>query len=218
MEAITCFDLFKSLFSTDLISAFIGAIIGGLFTMWATTHAHALMAKTQRRNEQTMLYDTTKLIQVEISTAIKIFQEEYGKELQELADGEPYICVFPIGSNTFPIYDSSPACLSNLPPDLSELLVRIYMRAKGLIAMIEINNAESERVQKLAQDLLNERLPKISDIDRLNELYRQDISKQANIIDMGSTADGMKLLIAEILELKNKADELIKNLKKPSGR
>ncbi|WP_134677027.1 hypothetical protein [Ectopseudomonas khazarica] len=216
--------LLSLLLSTELISAFLGAILGGWFTLRATNSAHKLAAEAVLAADKAVLYDTTRLIQVEITTALKVYQEEYGDELMTLPEDTPYVCIFPIGANPFPIYDSAPACLSQLPAELSELLVRIYMRAKGLITMIEMNNRDTEKAQELAQTLLNDRIASLGHVltpeasERVSQLYQDDVLSRATVLGMGSTADGMKSVTEEIVELMNKANELIAKLPKPTGR
>jgi hypothetical protein len=217
-------DVLSPLMKPELLSAFLGAIVGGLFTMWATSRSHQLAARAQRKAEDLLLYDTTKLIQAEISTGLAIYMEEYGAELLREPGGTPYIVVFPIGENPFPIYDSSPACLSRLPSELSTLLVRLYMRAKGIARMIELNNSDAEHARELATEKLKARALELSEsydsdaTKRLNELYIQDAYHNAVIIGMSSTADAMRSLTLEIQDLLSQVNAQIDRLPKPKGR
>lgn len=199
----------SSLITSEMVSALFGALIGGLFTMWATSRSHSLSALATEAADEKLLYDTARLIQVEIETAVQIYQEEYGKDLLDLTQGEPYINVFPIGLNPFPIFDSSPACLSRLPHSLSSLIVRLYMRAKGLISMIEINNSSSEKAMALANERLKEMAARLHEKElspedlqqQLDDYYYKEVFRNATLTDMGSTADAMRDLTIEILDM-----------------
>ena len=191
-----------------LFASILGAIVGGRYSLRAAIHAHQLSAKTAAEQEQRVLYNTAKLILLEIKTALTIFQEEYGSDLFKLPPDEPYVTVFPLGKNPFPIYDSSPACLSLLPPDFSYLLVRTYMRAKGLVSMVEMNNNDSERVHDLTRAKLN--LSELMSIDEKS--YCDQALAIAATLGMGSTANGMRGLTLEIVgmftELESKFKEI----------
>lgn len=204
-------------FSKELWSALVGAVIGGMFTLWATRAAQkseSKRASSEREFRQRQLEDdrvvvltnTVALIMVEISTAWDLYQAEYALDLMALPDGDPYLCVFPVGSNPFPVFDSAPACLTQLPSETSKQIVRFYMRAKGLISMIEMNNADTERAREYANLELQSRPYQMPTVDMSEEQqvsallakYEEDARRMAFLIGMGTTADGLKGLTREI--------------------
>lgn len=212
------------LVTSEMLSALLGALIGGYFTLRATTKAQKLAAITQSSVDDKLLYDTVRLLQVEISTAVSLYMDEYGNDLLKLPEGQPYINVFPVGANPFPIYDSSPASLSRLPAELTFPIVRLYMRAKGLITMIELNNQDAELAMALAREALKASAAEIATSDapeaaqKLNDLYVSNVHRNAETQAMGSIADGMKGLTNEILGLLSAVERQIELLPKPLGR
>jgi hypothetical protein len=207
--------------SPEFWSAVFGSIVGGMCTIWAATKAHQLQRKAQSISDKKLLYDTTNLILVEISTAIDLYMEEYGRELLKLPEGEAYINIFPVGENTFPVYDSSPSCLSQLDPELSALIVRLYMRAKGMIRMIELNNADTESIRSSAEKRIIEQTPDIiathgsQASQYAQDAFLRDILAQSLVKDMASMATGLKSLTLEILNIHSEVKSLIDKISTP---
>lgn len=197
----------SGLLSTELISAFVGAIIGGYFTRNATAKAHEYATQKSINDELTTTKNTLKLIKAEINTAWDIYKFEYGDELLKLPQGAAFIFTLPIGDNPFPIYDSAPSCLANTDPFTSAKIVRMYMRAKGLITMIKLNNSDCETIcnagRYATQNLVNKAITESQTIDeegarRINDYYNFYIEQEAKKLNMGNTADGMKTLTTEL--------------------
>ncbi|OWQ34370.1 MULTISPECIES: hypothetical protein [Pseudomonas] len=212
-------------FSSSLVTALIGAFIGGYFTMRATRRTFErseVAAKNAREiadqkahiDRQVIVYNTSQLILVELTTAWDLYSEEYARELLDLEEGSPYVTVWPIGQNPFPLFDSAPECLAELPPDITKQAIRFYMRAKGIISMVEMNNADSEKALDHARTEMLRRQAEFAKQSRsageltakLQELYESESIRVAKLIGMGSTADAMKLVTAEV-------DSLVADLK-----
>ncbi|MFJ3371003.1 hypothetical protein [Pseudomonas sp. NPDC086251] len=201
------FSTLSNLVSKEIFSAFLGAIIGGYFTSRATTKAHELNNDRQTEQEKTITNNTLRLIQVELNTAWELYNEEYVDTLLALPPGTPHLYTFPIGDNPFPIYDSSPPHLANVPSAISGKIVRIYMRTKGLIKMINENNRDCEIVFEYARNKWKEAfesvtasgrpVPKeIQDIvDHIFDKESQNMSRQ---MGMGASAEGLKDLTREL--------------------
>ncbi len=200
----------------ELWSALSGALIGGLFTMWATHRTQkgdSDRAIRERRDiraqvedeRQLTLANTAQLILVEVTTAWNVYRGEYAAELMQIPDGVPYLCVFPIGDNSFPIFDSAPGSLAQLTIATSQQIVRFYMRAKGLISMINMNNLDTERAREFANAELRKRSSQTeslagfeTELAEISSRYAQDSHRMASLLGMGSTADGLKGLTNEI--------------------
>ncbi|SFU80823.1 hypothetical protein [Pseudomonas sp. OV546] len=199
-------------FSKEVMIALIAAWMGARATRKATNEAHWNAIKKSDHDEARITKNTLLLLSVEISTAWDLYQEEYAKDLFEVAASEPYLCNFPIGNNPFPIYDSVPACLANINPDTSAKLVRLYMRMKGMVSMIELNNKNYHDICKATQDAMKIIISKADDkkieiseagSEKLSEYYDTYQYQESKKLNMGDTADGMKALTSEIELLVN---------------
>lgn len=195
--------------SITALAAILGAGIAGYCSFLATKKAHLYNIEKTDREEKAFTSNTFTLIMIEIKTAWEVYNNEYANDLLLLKPGKPYIVIFPVGTNTFSLYDSSPSCLANLPIEIAEKIVLIYMRMKGLIAMIEVNNHDTRQAyhateirMQIIRDEMAARGRPLEGED-LESIYQNHINHEATKIGMGSTADGMKLLGAEIDDLYN---------------
>lgn len=147
--------------SNPAISALLGALVGGFFTRNAPFKAHSLSTRTAKIDRLTSTKSTLALLKLEIEAAWSVYHTEYAPELMALPEEAPYITSFEIGRDTFVIYDSMPECLIEIAPDVAGEVVQLFMRIKGLVAMIEKNNQYSELcsqagLQKLDQIILTQ--------------------------------------------------------------
>ncbi|AMB86008.1 hypothetical protein AWM79_12145 [Pseudomonas agarici] len=198
------------IFSKEVFIALAAAYIGARATSRATTKAHEYATQKSKDDEREITENTLRLINAELTTAWDIYMLEYGKELMQLAEDSPHFSIFPIGENPFPIYDSAPSCLANVDPLVSSKIVRIYMRTKGLISMINLNSTDCQAVYNAGryatQNLVNKAISEGQAINeegarRLNEYHDFYVQQEAKKLGMGSTANGMKSLTIELDEL-----------------
>ena len=188
----------------SLFSGLVGALIGGAFTLKGTTKAHELALKKEQAADQEKMVTTLMLLRTEISTAWALFKYEYADELSKLPPEAPYLTIFPIGASPFPIFDSAPPALNLLPSGLAKDVVHFYMRAKGLIAMIEMNNRDYEQALRHARSLLlnnlehahqkNHELPN----EQRDQIFHGGVAFMAAHLGMGDTADGIRSLGQEL--------------------
>ena len=191
-------------FVVPLLAATLGATIAGVFSFKAIKKAHEYNLEKSDREEQRITENTLALLMIEIRTALELYNKEYAKDLKDIPKGKPYIVTFPVGTNTFTLYDSSPSCLANLPIEVAEIIVLIYMRMKGLIATIKINNSDVRQAHHAAENSMqivlggmaaNGRQPNTESLD---STYQKYVNHEAIKLSMGATADAMKLLGDEI--------------------
>lgn len=213
--------LFDGLLSKEVAIALVAAYIGARATSKATIRAHELATQKSKNDERAVTYNTLRLIKAELTTAWDIYMHEYGKGLLLVPDDSPYIMMLPIGDNPFPIYDSAPPCLANVDPSISAKIVRIYMRTKGLITMIKLNNVDCQAVYNAGrfatQKLVNKAIADGVAIDedgarKINDYHTFYVDQEANQLGMGGTANGMKLLTGELETLLNNIKRDIDNL------
>ncbi|MCP1478345.1 hypothetical protein J2Y88_000656 [Pseudomonas chlororaphis] len=215
---------FDGLFSKEVFIALAAAYIGARATSKATIRAHELATQKSKNDEREVTCNTLRLIRAELVAAWDIYMFEYGRGLLLVSEDAPYIMTLPIGDNPFPIYDSAPPCLANVDPAISAKIVRIYMRTKGLITMIKLNNADCQVVYNAGryatQSLVNKAISDGVVIDeegarKLNEYHTFYVEQEAKQLGMGGTANGMKLMTGELGELlseiKKEIDKLTSN-------
>lgn len=188
----------------SLFSGLAGAGIGGFFTLKGATKAHELALKKEEAADRERMITTLMLLRTEIATAWEMFTEEYGNELSEQAPGTPFLVILPVGASPFPIFDSGPQALNLLPRELAKDIIRFYMRAKGAIAMVEINNRDYEQALQYGRSYLNDYAQRARDQGKeLTDEMRQQLIEtsvgfMAAQLGMGDTADGIRALGQEL--------------------
>lgn len=123
-----------------LLTGFGGAIIGGLLSIAASATAHKLAQRAKKHDESEATVNEIRLIKLEIEKLWTIYDNDLGGELESLSKLEPLMVTLPIGQNTFPIFDSRPACLAKLSPETASEVFYWYSRAKGIVKITQTNN------------------------------------------------------------------------------
>ncbi|PKF23679.1 hypothetical protein [Pseudomonas hunanensis] len=184
----------------NLVVGLIGAGIGGYFTLKGTKQAHRLALEKEAAADHEKMITTLMLLRTEIATAWQIFRSEIGDEVLAQAPDEPLLRVFPIGESPFSLYNSAPQALNLLPSDLAQDLVHFYMRAKGLVAMIEMNNRDYEQALQHGRNLLGSRLVQDRNMSEQlqQELFQSGVEYMASMLGMGDSAEAIRGLAREL--------------------
>lgn len=185
----------------NLAVGLIGAGIGGFCTLKGTGYAHRLALEKEAAADHEKMVTTLMLLRTEIATAWQIFWDEIGSDMLAQAEDEPYLAIFPVGESPFPLFNSAPQALSLLPCDLAKDIVHFYMRAKGLIAMIEMNNRDYEQALQHARHLLDSYLTLDRNMPQLlqQEHFQDGVNYMAAMLGMGDTAEGIRALARELV-------------------
>lgn len=182
----------------ELISAFIGAIIGGLFSLGGVWLAHKNDLKKEQEREKLLLKGFLLSIRDEIETLWDRYMWGIGEVLEKLPEKSPLLYFYPLTQSYFTVYDDNSSLIGKIEDnDLRKLIIITYAKAKGLVDGYRFNN---EMVQKY---------------ENLNFLYQQTnnptIGSQAKAALAGLVeyADGIK---KQHLEIKNSVAELLRKL------
>lgn len=206
----------------NLVAGLIGAAIGGYCTLLGTEKSHALATKKEADAEHERMVSTLMLLRTEIEAAWNIYRKEYADDLLRLPEGQPYLTGFPIGESPFSIFNSAPQALNLLPRELAKDIVHFYMRAKGLIAMIEMNNHDYEQALQHGR----KQLAAILDQARLQNRPLQEEAQQRAFMDgvefmaalqgMDGTPDVMRDLTRELEPVVQRITEAVDQMLVPS--
>jgi hypothetical protein len=188
----------------SMVSGLVGAVIGGLSTLHGATKAHALALKKEEAADRERMITTLMLLRIEIVGTWDLFQEECGDELLGQSEGTPFLNILPVGANPFPIFDSGPPALNLLPRELAKNIVQFYMRAKGLIAAINMNNRDYEQALQYARECVLSHAERahnagqaFSDEKHL-EAFNDGVTFMAGQLGMGDIADSIRSLAKEL--------------------
>lgn len=188
----------------SMISGLVGALIGGFFTLKAAIFTHHQVMRKEEAAEKEKMLTTLMLIRTEVATAWKLVKDEYANQLLDLRPDTPYLTFFPLGASPFPIFDSGPQALNLLPQALANDVVKFYLRAKGLIAMIELNNRSYHQALEHGRSLLTRYTEQAREQGRVlpddmrDEIFNGGTEYMASHIGMSDTANGMRALCLEL--------------------
>lgn len=132
----------------NLLSGFIGAIIGGLLSLAATFWAHHL-----EKNRQLVEVDRNccvflKSIRAEIESIFLAYTKGMGKRVGELTSNQPLLYIYPIQQNYFNVYDNQTALLGLIKDtELLSQIVKCYVEMKSLADSFLMNNAYLEKLE-----------------------------------------------------------------------
>ncbi|HHT0591910.1 TPA: hypothetical protein ACTXXA_003585 [Legionella anisa] len=125
----------------NLLSGFIGAIIGGLLSLAATYLTHSLEKKRQLAEEDNRGKVFLKSIQSEIENIFCVYNDRVGKQIEELEDETCFNFIFPIKQNYFNIYESQTSLLGLVKnEELRSKIINCYIEMKGIVDSFLMNN------------------------------------------------------------------------------
>ncbi|BEB63957.1 hypothetical protein ACOH27_19325 [Escherichia coli] len=95
---------------SDLISAFLAALLGGCFTMIGVTTQVKQQATAAREKRITTLLG----VREEIDSLIKLYQARMTEEIEKYDRNSPFDNIFPITQNYFTFYEAIDGEISQL--------------------------------------------------------------------------------------------------------
>ncbi|CBA28294.1 hypothetical protein ACMSX5_001675 [Cronobacter turicensis] len=125
---------------TELISGLVGAVIGGLFTLWGTM----IEGRRQQResDEQAKLSKLNVLIGIkaEITSLNDVYSKRMVKTIESYDCTVPFDHLFPITQNNFSFYESNATELASVDEKTLKAVVGFYASARSLVDSYQMNN------------------------------------------------------------------------------
>jgi hypothetical protein len=117
----------------NLLSAIIGAVIGGGVTVWAQIRSADNQRKLEERSEAVMIHGFVQAIADEITSVWERYSEDIGPHLKDLPEGQA-ATVFPLQQSYFVVFDSSASLIGRIPDaKLRQQIIATYIEAKGFV-------------------------------------------------------------------------------------
>lgn len=144
----------------DLMSGFIGAILGAIVAGYCSIKATQISNKNQREqsgeNDKKLLAGLLQSIHDEIETVYDRYQETMGARLESLPENNALIWYYPLVSDFFTIYNSNGFLIGKIPSnDLRKQIIKTYTLSKGMLDSYRMNNelvAKFEYAHKLFEE------------------------------------------------------------------
>lgn len=117
----------------NLLSAVIGAVIGGGATVWAQVRSADNQRRERDKDEADLIRGFVQAIADELQSFWDRFGQEIGPHLQSLPD-DAVARVFPLHQSYFVVFDSNASLIGRVPDrELREQIISIYVEAKGFV-------------------------------------------------------------------------------------
>ncbi|APL45968.1 hypothetical protein QU507_002014 [Escherichia coli] len=172
---------------SELISGLVGALIGGLFTLWGTL----IDGRRQDRASVNEAKDKQKSvligIKAEVETLLELYKARIYDSLENYEGGKPFESIFPLTQNYFSFYESNSFALTSVNEETMKAIVICYGSARSLVDTFRMNNQVLEDLAKL-QTIFHETQ---KDIHRFNLEQTYHIATQYG--------EGLKQIHGEVM-------------------
>ncbi|HHA1369023.1 MULTISPECIES: hypothetical protein [Enterobacter] len=199
-EIIVIFDKnFESI--SSFITALIGAIIGGMFTLKGVDR-EARITRTEAEKEALELQlSVLKGIKGELVTLFDLYNKRMRIHVDNIVPGQALNLGFPIGDDNFTFYEQNAKFIAKLSDDARDSIINIYTYARSLIQSYKGNNQLIEEYEKI--------LFGMAENNKDKEMYERLHDKKVEV--MIDYAQGIKAIDAELKEAIDKGFNVIDN-------
>ncbi|MFH1692092.1 MAG: hypothetical protein ABIC68_05965 [Candidatus Omnitrophota bacterium] len=137
--------------------AFLGVLIGGLFTLKGVEKAHELDLKRERSAEKKLIDSFLQMIRTELEAIWSQYQISMGRQVEALKEDQPLLVIFPVAGNYFSVYENNTNLLGRVKEEnLRELIVIVYIKAKAMLDAFKLNNEMIKEFEKFSRVSQNE--------------------------------------------------------------
>lgn len=176
---------------SSFITALIGAVIGGLFTLRGVDREAKITRAETERSDLELQLSVLKGIEGEISTLINIYNKRMQRHIEGIKPGEMLLISFPIGDDNFTFYEQNAKLIAKLDDAARDSIINIYTYARSLVQSFKGNNQLVAEYEKIFFDM--------ADNNKDKEMYQR--LHDAKIAVMVDYAQGIKNIDSELREV-----------------
>lgn len=173
--------------SSELASGLLGALIGGLFTLWGTLIDGR---RQERASENDAKYKQKSVligIKAEIETLLEIYKARIYESLEEYEGGKPFENIFPLTQSYFSFYENNSFALTSINEGTMKSIVICYGSARSLVDTFKMNNQVLEDLSRF-QTIYH---------DTQKEIHRFNLEQTYHIATM--YGEGLKQIHSEVM-------------------
>lgn len=166
------------LLDSQLASAIIGGLIGGIFTYVAVRMTIRHERKTSQSAEDAEVKAICSAIETEMHCLVERYEESIGKSLMECKSGSPFLFFYPVDQEYFAVFHANTAWIGKIKSEETRRRVVVaYIAMKGLIDSYKHNNQMLMNYEAFVQQAAT--LPQVGGVQQhyQNELQKGHLNQ-----------------------------------------
>lgn len=175
---------------SSFITALIGALVGGLFTLFAVDREIKITRKQEEKDAIELQIFVLKGIKSEISILFKLYNKRMKDHIEKIEPRKMFLLGFPIGDDNFTFYEQNAKLIAKLNDGPRDSIIDIYTHARSLIQSFKGNNQLIVEHENILLGMANGN----NNVEFYQRLYN---AKQEVMIDY---AQGIKAIDGEVRE------------------
>lgn len=176
------------------VTALIGAVIGGRYTLRGVDREAKITRKEAERESIELQLSVLKGIKGEMSTLIDLYNKRMRERIEAIKQGDHLHINFPIGDDNFTFYEQNAKILAKINDVARDSIINIYTYARSLIQSFKGNNQLVMEYEKILFDM--------ADNNKDKDMYQRLHDAKMEI--MVDYAQGIKAIDAELMDVIDK--------------
>lgn len=125
---------------SSFISALIGAIVGGIFTLRGVDKEAKITRRQAEKESLELQLSVLKGTKGEVSILLALYDERMKEAVEAVQPDKPLNVFFPIGDDNFTFYEQNAKEIAKLKDESRDAIISIYTYARSLIQSYKANN------------------------------------------------------------------------------
>lgn len=176
---------------SSFITALIGAIVGGFFTLRGVDREARITRAEAERESIELQLSVLKGIKGEVSTLIDLYNKRMRESIDSISPGKMLLINFPVGDDNFTFYEQNAKVIARLNDTARDSIINIYTYARSLIQSFKGNNQLVMEYEKILFDM--------ADNNKNKDMYER--LHEAKIEVMVDYAQGIKMIDSELMDV-----------------
>jgi len=173
---------------SSFITALIGALAGGWFTLRGVDREAKINRAEAEKNSLELQLSVLKGIKGEIFTLIRLYDKRMKKHIDNIVPGKILLINFPIGDDNFTFYEQNANIIAKLNDAARDSIINIYTYARSLIQSFKGNNQLVVDYENILFDM--------ADNNKNKDMYERLYAAKVEVME--DYAQGIKNIDAEL--------------------
>jgi len=184
---------------STFITALIGAVIGGWFTLRGVDREVKISRAEAERDSLELQLSVLKGIKGEVFTLINLYNKRMQDHVDSIEPGKMLLINFSVGDDNFVFYEQNAKFIAKLDDAARDSIINIYTYARSLIQSFKGNNQLVVEYEKILFDM--------ADNNKNIDMYERLLAAKNHV--MVDYAQGIKNIDAELRDVIEKGFNVI---------